>query len=561
MKLALIFLCIAVSARFAHAMPGDLDPTFGEGGKVITDFGGHSVVTALSIQKNGKILAAGNSGWGASFILARYHQDGSLDTSFGTNGSVSSSFSSEADIDSICTSMAIDSQGRIVLAGKLGDYLGFDFVVARYDPNGTLDTTFGTDGAVITSVAGGEGAEGLLIQPDGKLVLTGLRVGEGGNDMVVLRHNTDGTLDGTFGSGGIASAHFADFTYRSPVEGTGSSALQKNGQIVVAGSVKHAPVVARFNPDGSLDKPFTKNGAPITPVNSNKFTNHAVAVEADGKVVVAGTIYNPYASNPNRLAVWSRFYPNGEQFGYSGAVPALTSANALAIDGSGAILLAGNVYGDGLPRFAVTRLSKDGTSDLAFGKLGNVTTSFGNRFDTATSIAIQADNKIILAGGTHLPGNDRGGFALARYNGEHRQPDVRVGLQRGVGTGNGIYNRTGNEHAQVLYVDRSSSVSKVFVGIQNDGTVADSFTLKGSGSHGRFIVRYFHGAKDVTQRVVAGTYVTGKLQPGAIRHLKVHIKCLSTDASKWREFSVKAVSKASPAGKDRISIFNYKSGS
>jgi hypothetical protein len=145
--------------------------------------------------------------------------------------------------------------------------------------------------------------------------------------------------------------------------------------------------------------------------------------------------------------------------------------------------------------------------------------------------------------------------------GEHLQPDLRVGLRRGVGTGDDVYNRPAEGSTQVLYVDRTNPVCKAFIGIQNDGSVADSYTVKGSRGHGAFDVKYFHGTKDVTQSVVAGTYVTGKLEPDAIRHLRVRITCVSADASKARDFSITAVSKTHPAGKDRISIFTYKSGS
>jgi uncharacterized delta-60 repeat protein len=557
MKFVLIFLCVA--ARLADAMPGDLDPTFGEGGKVVNDFGGHTEITALAIQKDGKILAAGNAGWGASFIVVRYHTDGTLDTSFGTGGAVYTGFSSDSDIDSLCTSMAIDSNGRIVLAGKLGDYFGDDFVVARYESNGTLDTTFGTDGAAITAIADGEGAEGLLIQPDGKLVLTGLQVGGGGSHMVVLRHNTDGTLDGTFGNGGIASAHFADYTYRSPVEGTGSSTLQQDGKIVAAGSVNQTAVVVRFNPDGTLDKPFTKNGVPLVPSSSTKLIKPVVALQTDGEIVVAGTLEATWDDGLDGIASLSRFGSTGNRLGHAEDLPALNSARAVATDRRGAILVAGHIYRDGLPRFAVTRLNKDGSADPTFGKRGNVTTSFGDSFDTASSIAIQADGKIIVAGKVKLPGSDRGGFALARYMGGHFQADMRSGRSPDVKRGNDIYNRTGEGPSQVLYVERNHRVSKAFIGIQNDSSAADSFIVKGSGSHGAFSVKYFHEKRDVTQSVVAGTYVTGKLEPGAIHHLKMVIKSASGDVSKWREFSVKAVSKAHPAGKDRISIVSHKS--
>ena len=143
--------------------PGDLDPTFGAGGKVTTVFGGDSRAYVLVLQPNGKLVAAGVGPNG--FALARYNPDGSLDTSFGAGGKVTTPIGA-------ANALVLQPDGKLVAAGS--NYISpSDFVLVRYNPNGSLDTSFGGDGKVTTAIGFGAEANALALQPDGKLVAAG----------------------------------------------------------------------------------------------------------------------------------------------------------------------------------------------------------------------------------------------------------------------------------------------------------------------------------------------------------------------------------------------------
>src|SRR2546426_2863336 len=157
---------------FAHSVdagPGDLDATFGIGGRVLTDFGGGDRARAVALQADGKIVVAGSSSAGAvgaDFALARYNPGGSLDPTFGSGGRVLTDFG----VDDEARAVALQADGKIVVAGGFG---GAFFALARYNPNGTLDTSFGSEGRVFTNFGGRDGARALALQADGKIVAAG----------------------------------------------------------------------------------------------------------------------------------------------------------------------------------------------------------------------------------------------------------------------------------------------------------------------------------------------------------------------------------------------------
>jgi uncharacterized delta-60 repeat protein len=209
-KLRAIRLIVSVAAGLAlslalplgaQAASGDLDATFGTGGKVTTDFAGdrdeaHGVV----VQADGKLVAAGGAKTSRSqdFALARYNPNGTLDTTFGTGGKVTTDF---AGNDDQAFAVVLQSDGKIVAAGQASTgYRGGDFALARYNPNGSLDTTFGTGGKVTTDFAGDtDEAHGLVLQPDGKLVAAGqASTGYRGSEFALARYNPNGRLFKTY---------------------------------------------------------------------------------------------------------------------------------------------------------------------------------------------------------------------------------------------------------------------------------------------------------------------------------------------------------------------------
>src|SRR5262245_24661714 len=212
---------------------GALDPTFGTGGKVTTDLQGSSQDDgqAVAVQADGKIVVAG-SFQGIDFAVVRYNADGTLDATFGTGGKVITNFGPGFTTDA-AQDLAIQSDGKIVVVGSSTNSVGTDFAVARYNADGTLDASFGTGGLVTTNFGGTslDAAQGVAIQADGKIVVTGSsNSASPQDDFAVVRYNADGSLDTGFGTGGKVTTDFA-----GSIDDAFAVALQADGKIVAAG--------------------------------------------------------------------------------------------------------------------------------------------------------------------------------------------------------------------------------------------------------------------------------------------------------------------------------------
>ena len=414
----------------ARAIAGDLDPGFGTGGKVTTDFaGGPDEAFALAVQPDGKLVAAGGTagpGLG-NFALARYNLDGTLDPSFGTGGTVTSSFGGAGDV---AFALVVQADGKLVAAGVVDTTSGTesDFALARYNPDGTLDPSFGTGGLVTTDFAATDDrAVGLAVQADGKLVAAGSTdLVPGGSDFALARYNPNGTLDPSFGTGGRVTT---DFT--GDVDVAGALAVQANGRLVVAG-VTNTPGVTnadfglvRYRSNGELDRSFGMDGKVTTDVASINEKALALAVQADGRLVAAGYTTLPEPESGDDFAL-VRYRSNGmldRSFGTGGRVTTdftgsfgLDRANALVMQADGKLVAAGFAIDPGtiLSDFALARYNPNGALDPSFGIGGKVTTDFTGGGDAARGLGVQADGKLVAAGVTAVAGTCCD-FALARY--------------------------------------------------------------------------------------------------------------------------------------------------
>src|SRR6266540_4059662 len=201
----LLALLVVFAVASAQAAPGDLDTSFGAGGKVVTDFGaGGDYAAAVAIQPNGKIVAGGDAqiGTTAAFGLARYNANGSIDTSFGSGGLVATTFGTG---NTRVNGIALQPDGKIVTAGFDKNATEFEFALARYNADGSLDTSFGSGGRVTTAISDRyDLAFAMTLQPDGKIVVVGETRGSTATkyDAAVVRYTPAGALDTTFGSGG-----------------------------------------------------------------------------------------------------------------------------------------------------------------------------------------------------------------------------------------------------------------------------------------------------------------------------------------------------------------------
>jgi uncharacterized delta-60 repeat protein len=406
LPVVVVWVLTASLAGVAGADAGDLDPTFGLGGKVTTGFVGGAAAWSVAIQLDGKIVAAGGSA--GKFGLARYDIDGSLDTTFNGSGKVTTDFSAG---DDIARGVAVQADGKIVAVGQANFRR---FAIARYKTDGTLDATFSDDGKVKTNFTpGGDIANGIAIQENGKIVAVGHA---NSRRFAIARYKADGTLDTTFGGDGKVTTRFAGF--EAVANGV---AVQSDGRIVAAGELPagNGFALARYRADGSLDPRFSGDGKAITQF-ADGFGGgaRAVAVQSNGKIVAAGTagdIFGPFAL--------VRYTDRGRldtTFGGDGKITANMgdgeeSATGVAIQANGKIVVAGyagvpHEGGDpGMGFFALARFRTDGALDPTFGGDGKVRTRFAVGLTLAMSVAIQANGRIVAAG---WAGNR---FGLARY--------------------------------------------------------------------------------------------------------------------------------------------------
>jgi uncharacterized delta-60 repeat protein len=250
---------------------------FGPGSSFVSSviIGSSSTGNAVALQPDGKIIIAGAVD-GADFAVVRYNLDVVLgpDHSFGNNGVVVTDFGTQSDV---ANSVAIQPDGKIVVAGRTAD----SFAVARYNPDGSPDTSFSGDGKVTTpanSIQGGfNEAKAVAIQADGKIIVTG-----DAGLFASVRYNPDGSLDGTFGDHGIARDSVGSNS------GAEAVAIQTNGRIVVAGHGSGDLAVARYNANGSLDPSFSGDGKTLVDVSGAMDAAHAVAIDTSGRIVLAG---------------------------------------------------------------------------------------------------------------------------------------------------------------------------------------------------------------------------------------------------------------------------------
>ena len=398
------------------APPSGLDTSFGVGGKVTTAFGGDD--TAMALQADGKIVMVGGST--DAFVLARYNADGSLDAGFGSAGLVTTDLIVGGIVEEVARAVAIQADGRIVVAGYTGSFgrpgrpTGdrFDFALARYNANGSLDTRFGTAGKVTSGVIGR--AFAVAIQTDGRIVVAGEAPLT--EDFALARYNADGSLDASFGTGGQLTTDLGNAPNLA-----GNIVLQPDGAIVVSGkplgsgaTLDHTDV-ARYLANGGLDASFGVGGKVTL---SGALVGEGLARQSDGKFVLVGSFV---VGTVSQFAV-RRLNANGSPdatFGTAGSVSTDFSgrgdiANAVAIQPDGKIVVAGKSSIAVNSNAAVARYTSSGALDTAFGNgFGILTVDFFGSTDIAESVVLQTDGKIVLGG---LARNFVDGYGLARVN-------------------------------------------------------------------------------------------------------------------------------------------------
>jgi len=418
--LSFIFVIMAllfIAPRLVQAAAGDLDPTFGNGGVVQTDFsGGDDYGFGVKVQSDGKTVVVGESGVYPLFhsALTRYNRNGTLDRTFGTGGKVVAALDSGGDGS---TAVTFQTDGKIVTAGSvIHNNFVLAFVTARFNSDGSLDQTFGTNGSVQTTF-GDAAAEGndVVLQADGKIIVVGF-TGTGSyssfNNFALVRFNSDGSLDQSFGVGGKVKSARGVAT---------SAALQADGKILVGGTYdtgsSNGFMVARYNSNGTLDGSFGTAGVTKTAIGSGEAFSFGIGLLSDGRIVLGG--YS--ATTQDHDFTVACYNANGvldQTFGTGGIAATDFSggtddiAYALAVQRDNKIVLGGRTGDYPTFNFAIARYTSAGQLDQTFGTGGKVLTAVSN--DSNGYALSIAGSKITLAGAV-ANSQSPFDFGVARY--------------------------------------------------------------------------------------------------------------------------------------------------
>ena len=392
----------------AAVSPGSLDQSFGTGGKVLTDLGaGGGVASDAVLQANGDIVVSGGFG------LARYLPTGQLDRTFGAGGLASTGFAGDGDSG---TAVAVQPDGKIIWVGSQSNpnftFGGtFEFAVARFNPDGTLDSGFGSGGRVSTEFfapplqGAQEFAAAVLVQPDGKILVAG-SARQGQNRFApiqgaIARYNANGGLDSSFGTGGkVVSASHGAIT---------ALGLDSARDIFVL------PALAEFSPPGHADAAVTpaaitasSHGGPAAFLPNGQSVLASSVGVARHDVDVQVRRFNADGSAASASAAFDYSGASGLDQARDGASAAAVQANGQAVVG-GSHFLSTAVFG-------LARVNPGGALDAAFGTGGRLTTTL-NGDEGVGALVIQPDGKIIAVGFSENNSTGDVFIALARYNG------------------------------------------------------------------------------------------------------------------------------------------------
>jgi uncharacterized delta-60 repeat protein len=441
---------------------GALDAGFGTDGTMTFSMMAPTANEGLDIianQGDGKFLVGGKSNqmyteW--DFTITRHNADGSLDTTFGKDGWVTTDFSPDHDQThtfflvsrDYLTAIAVQPDGKILAVGwSMLNYYGYyektAVVLARYLPDGSLDDSFGVGGRVLRYIENLYSVNDIAVQPDGKIVA----VGSVEDEFLLIRFSPDGSPDETFGNSGIVLSNFFMGPWPN-YEEANAVVLQSDGKILVAGYVwvllsptdMDRWTLARYNPDGSLDMSFGQGGVVGTFLKPYAYD---LALQPDGKILVTGGSKDGYAPPTGEDFTLLRYLPDGSldsTFGTEGMVftdfgtetfgwSRNETAKSVALQPDGRIVVAGQVVEfleppDGDPinaipnnNFGLVRYNPDGSLDYTFGDSGKVMTEFGSRQEGAEAVTIQNDGKILVVGSSsqRFRGKDME-IAIARYD-------------------------------------------------------------------------------------------------------------------------------------------------
>ncbi len=434
-------------------------PTFSSGtGRNHNVISGMQFGNAVAQQTDGKYVMAGwsDSGGTRDFAVVRYNFDGSLDTTFGSgNGYVITAVGTGADE---AQDIRILSSGKILVQGYAINGGSNDIALVQYNSDGSLDTSFGGGtGRIMSGISGEDTGYAMNIQSDGKILVAGTN----GNDFLLARFNSNGSLDTSFGTSGRVTTDFAAGT-----DTARSIAMQSDGKIVLAGSAFNSSTfndfaVARYNSDGSLDTSFNSTGRVTVDFGSSTDQGYGLAIQNDGRIIVNG-FTNSAGTTDNAIMRLTTAGALDTTFGGTGRViTAIGSGSDFAFDvkvqSDGKILSSGYASISGND-FTVVRYNANGTLDTSYGSGGIAVTNFSaTTDDRGSKMILQADGKVVLAGCTTQSGTYD--LSLARYNAD--------------GTADVTFNASNTLGGTVAYTENAAAVV-----LDNDVSIFDAELTK-----------------------------------------------------------------------------------
>ena len=407
---------------------GSRDTSFGTNGYVTTDIGSDSVGTAVALQQDGKIIIGGYHGRNNSDLLVvRLNFDGSPDPTFGDNG-----FSTyDLGADDYLNAIAVQADGRITAVGSTGQY-SRDLLIVRFNSNGSFDNAFGNSGIFIFDSGTSDAGSDIILQQNGQIIVTGgSETSNGSNDYkaLIIRLNSNGTFDRRFGTGGIATFHYGGLM--AIVCG---ASIQPDGKIVIA-TFKHSPdwqkadiFITRLNTDGTVDKGFGSDGIAVFADGYIEGLRN-VKLLSDGKLLIVGK----QLDTTGNTILMLRYDNNGKldnSFSDDGIVRYIVRTGTedhgktTAVQSDGKIIIAGVSFSDMRNTIFIQRYNGDGTQDKDFGTNGIIYFDAGWRdkfFVLGTFVLLQADGKFILTINRGMT------LTLFRFNVDGT-PDISFGL-------------------------------------------------------------------------------------------------------------------------------------
>lgn len=415
-----LFYSIVLSLLFGlgYSQTVTLDATFGNGGKVIYPFTEDGdAIGSTAIQPDGKIIYWGLKEFSldGNVFLTRFNVNGTIDTDFGINGIVNTSLICEIRGSSF---IKLQNDGKILVTSSfatVGNADFFDFATQRYNADGTIDTDFGNNGTVITDFNGkGDFSTAIDLQSDGKIIVAGYSyVNNNLNTRIsILRYNSDGVLDTTFANNGkLMVSSFAtnssDYLFTLKVIDDDSILLGANTNALEINEDYWNFGILRINSNGFVDATFGTNGKVITDFGG---ADYVTAVdEINDEIIVAG--YSQISSNSKM--VLAKYLNNGDldtTFGINGIVNSnLTTSTNDIISGmitsaDGKLLCSGYTFSSSNADALLIKFNSDGSIDSQFNSVGYITTDFDNNNDLAGSLAIGQDGKIVCSGITSVEG-------------------------------------------------------------------------------------------------------------------------------------------------------------